>query len=63
MKITYTTRRGLPMFQNGSRAELEARLRVLDMREELTKKCAPTDSGDVRFNEAAEAKAIRRALA
>ncbi len=61
--VHYVTRQGNDIkcgFAN--RENAIARLTVLDHNERQTQLCAPTDSGDSRFCDMAEANAIRQAL-
>jgi hypothetical protein len=62
-KIQYTDRLGRTHVAECKdvKSALE-RLANIDAIEAETRKCAPSDSGDVRFNYLAEAKAIRAAI-
>jgi hypothetical protein len=63
MRIQYTDRLGRKHDAAcNDFASAAARLVELDAIEAETRKCAPTDSGDVRFNYRAEATAIRTAM-
>ena len=63
MRIAWKDRNAREYVEFRTPAEGERRLAYLEADEQRTQACAPTDSGDVRFNYKAEAKAIRAALA
>ena len=63
MKITYTTRQGKKHSQEMTIERAKERLAYLDECEANTARCAPTDSGQTRFDYNREANAIRLAIA
>ncbi len=60
--VSWKSRNGHINHAKLTATEAAARLAHLDELEANTKRCAPTDSGDTRFNYCAEADAIRAAF-
>jgi hypothetical protein len=62
MKIKWVTRNGQKIVQTMTVQQATKRLEYLNEVERKTVECAPTDSGQTRFDYNQEAKAIREAL-
>lgn len=62
MNIKFTLRNGSIREITYTENEGTTRLAYLEEQESLTRKLAPTDSGDTRFNYCAEAQALRDAF-
>ena len=62
ISIKYKTRRGETVTTKYTLEQAIARLQYLEEDEEDTKRFAPTDSGDVRFENCAECMALKASL-
>jgi hypothetical protein len=60
--VAYETRQGKRITATHSIAAAQDRLQWLLMDEQRTRRAAPTDCGDTRFNYTAEARALNAAL-